>query len=381
MRFECAKELSDRLIGKNRNQCQLEAVLGVIPSYTQLGIASLLPHKELSFADESDTVLVDGKSSAGVENRNKILNSSTTKAVFVKDEEFLEFSREAGREFVKSYSLIYIYHNTIDATGDKAATENGVFEAVERSFGEIEKILTQITNFNGTNAVITADHGFLYQNSEVEESELCQISKDGAFKYNRRFVLGGGMQKSDCVHSWSFDALGIRGNGEALIPKSINKLRMQGAGNRFVHGGASLQEVVVPVLFYGKKRKDDVAMVDVAIVKTFDKISSNQITIALWQNEPISEKILPRTVLVGFYSDDEQLLSNEEKIIFDISEDDARNREQKIKFTFVKNIDKQSGRQIFLTLTEIESGTSIRKIYKKEPYSVFISFVNDFDEF
>jgi hypothetical protein len=45
---------------------------------------------------------------------------------------------------------------------------------------------------------------------------------------------------------------------EVQIPKSINRLRLKGSGSRFVHGGASLQEVVIPVLKINKKRQSDV---------------------------------------------------------------------------------------------------------------------------
>lgn len=380
-RYECAKELEERLNTKNRFVCNLSASLGVLPSYTQLGIASLLPHKSLSFSGDGDEVLVDGLPSSGVANRQKILDNCQIKAAYIKDEELLAFSQEAGREFVKGYSLIYIYHPLIDATGDKAATESGVFEAVERAYEEIERLLSKITSFNGTNVIITADHGFLYQNMGVEDTELCTLDKEGLFKHNRRYALSKESKKSDCVHPWSFEALGIDGRGYALIPKSINKLRVQGSGNRFVHGGASLQEVVVPVLHFGKKRKDNVTIVDVGVVKSFDKITSNQVGIALWQNEPIGEKVLPRTLLVGFYSEDGELLSNEERVYFDADGTDARDREKRLKFLFRGAVANYNGKKIYLTLSEIESGTTMKREYKKEPYTVFISFVNEFDEF
>ena len=47
----------------------------MLPSYTQLGMAALLPSKELTFA-ESGAVLADGKSTVGRENREKVLKSA-----------------------------------------------------------------------------------------------------------------------------------------------------------------------------------------------------------------------------------------------------------------------------------------------------------------
>lgn len=381
-RYECAKELEKRLLEKNRYQCSTEAMLGVLPSYTQLGIASLLPHKELAYLGTDDTVYIDGKSSAGVANRNKILAASPISAVYTKWDEFIGMSREAGRDFVKGYQVFYIYHDRIDAIGDDAKTESHVFEAVEKAYDELEKIITQVTNLNGTNIIITADHGFLYQNNVVEETDLCQIDRNGSTiaKYNRRFVLGYELNDHACVKKFSYSQLGIVGEGEALIPKSVNKLRLQGAGNRFVHGGASLQEIVVPVVLFSKKRKDDIESVDVDIVKSFSRISSNQITLTLWQKNPIGDKVLSRTLFAGFYVGDE-LVSNEEQVALDSSDEDSRNREVKVKFHFIQTISKYNNQTVSLKLTEFEPGTSRRRIYKQEQFGINISFVSEFDEF
>jgi hypothetical protein len=48
----------------------------MLPSYTQLGMAALLPNTELAISDnESSAVLVDGKPSQGTANRIKILET------------------------------------------------------------------------------------------------------------------------------------------------------------------------------------------------------------------------------------------------------------------------------------------------------------------
>ena len=45
LRYEIAEELGSRLRQEDRFDADLEAVLGVLPSYTQLGMAALLPHQ------------------------------------------------------------------------------------------------------------------------------------------------------------------------------------------------------------------------------------------------------------------------------------------------------------------------------------------------
>ena len=48
-RYEAAQELTTELRGKYRFEATLSSQLGVLPSYTALGMASLLPHKTLAY--------------------------------------------------------------------------------------------------------------------------------------------------------------------------------------------------------------------------------------------------------------------------------------------------------------------------------------------
>ena len=73
-RYEAAVELRDRINQKRYSEAKLSSQLGVLPSYTTLGMASLLPHQTLEYREGvSDDVFVDGKSSKGSVNRSKIL--------------------------------------------------------------------------------------------------------------------------------------------------------------------------------------------------------------------------------------------------------------------------------------------------------------------
>lgn len=68
LRYEVAQELQGQINQAKRFSAQLSSQLSVLPSYTQLGMAALLPHEQITFADNGANVLVDGMSSAGLEN-------------------------------------------------------------------------------------------------------------------------------------------------------------------------------------------------------------------------------------------------------------------------------------------------------------------------
>ena len=100
--------------------------------------------------------------------------------------------RAERRELVSGKEVVYVYHNTIDAIGDKAATENKVFEACEDAIMEISNIIRIIVNdMQGTDIFITSDHGFLYTYSPLTEGD--KISKSAftgkVYEVGRRYAL------------------------------------------------------------------------------------------------------------------------------------------------------------------------------------------------
>ena len=75
LRYEIGDELVSKIRQEDRFEASLDATLSMLPSYTQLGMAALLPNETLAIVGEggNGTVQVDGHSSRGLENRGKIL--------------------------------------------------------------------------------------------------------------------------------------------------------------------------------------------------------------------------------------------------------------------------------------------------------------------
>ena len=77
MRYEVGEELLRRIREQDKFDAQIEPILSSLPSYTQLGMASLLPHEQLAISDaEKAVVSINGNPTAGLENRKKILASN-----------------------------------------------------------------------------------------------------------------------------------------------------------------------------------------------------------------------------------------------------------------------------------------------------------------
>jgi len=381
LRYESAAELRELILQEDRYTATLNAVLGSLPSYTQLGMASLLPHTALSFEEHNDIVYADGISTQGTPNRTKVLQKTYPGSIAIGAEDFLKMkSNIEGREFIKPYNVIYIYSNHIDKIGDDKTSEGKVFEATETEFEYLLRILRHINNMNGYNMIITADHGYLYQHNRLDESDFTDFKPVGTiYKTSRRFVLGKQLLPDQSVQKWEGGALGFDDDTEALIPKSINRMRYSG-GSRFVHGGSSLQEIVVPVLEINKSRKSDIEQVDIDIIGSTSNITSNSFFVSFYQKQPIAYKIQPRQIKAGFYTGAGQLISELITLLFNSTEGDAISREKRQSFLFTAEASKHNGQDVYLKLEEQIEGTSHFKTYKKFTYRVLIAFSNEFDD-
>lgn len=383
LRYECGEELTKRLQAEKRYEASIDCMLSTLPSYTQLGMAAMLPHKELAMHKKSDTVDADGMSTIGIQGRTKVLAvNSGVRATAVKAEDFMKMnSSQEGRRFVKEYDLIYIYHNRIDKTGDDKTSEERVFEAVEDELQFLAELVKKIGNMNGINMMITSDHGFLFQHNELAESDYCTWNHRGeVWKENRRFVIGEGLGGDSACKSFKGKDLNVASDIDVLIPKSINRLRIKGSGSRFIHGGASLQEIVIPLIKVSKKKQDTIDMVDIDIIKTSDKITTNILSISFLQSDLVSEQFLPRPIRAAIYAEDGELLSDQFKYNFDIEEGSERMREVKHSFQMsAKASGKYKNQSVKLILEEPVEGSNKWKEYKNYLYTLNISFTNDFD--
>jgi len=378
LRYEVAEELGSRIRQEDRFDATLDAVLGILPSYTQLGMAALLPPSKLSLSPDSKIAFADGQPTNTTALREKVLQRVDGKAI--QAEEFRALKADERREIFKASRVLYVYHNRIDATGDKTGTERQVFEAAEDTLRELVDLVKMLANANATNIFVTADHGFLFQDEALGDAFFLSKKPQGddITCINHRFVLGHGLKADSAFTAFSPAQLGLEGDLEVQFPNSILRLRAQGGGTRFVHGGAALQEIMVPVLTVNKKRKSDTRQVGVEVLPEDNKITTGQKVIRLYQSEPVSDKVQPRTLRAGLYVG-ETLISNQVTLTFDQASDDKRDRYQSAQLLLSQDANDYNNRAVEFRLEEQIPNTSQWRVYARAPYTLKRSFTSDFD--
>lgn len=380
LRYEVGVEIMEKLNAETMGACEIEPILSVIPSVTKLGMASLLPHKVIDF-DESAKVIVDGKSSSGLENRKDIIESSFSDSIAVHAQEVFPMNKSRRREFFKGKKLIYIYHDTIDAMGDKASTEIYTFDAVERAIQEISTLIKIIRDdLSGTNILITADHGFVYQREALLESSKVEKENIHNIEIKRRYMLSKEKRHMDGILNINLDSI-IKNEHRlnVYVPKATTRFKIQGSGVNFVHGGASLQEIVVPLIKYknirrGQAKSREIVKVDIKLTNTARKITNSLFHLSFFQTEKVEEKVVPRTVVIYMADEAGTVISNEETIIGDRTSENPEERTFKLRFA-LKTVAYDKNENYYLNIKDSETDVILEKI----PFNVNLGIVSDFD--
>lgn len=333
-RYEAAAQLQKTMSGKDGLVSELSPLLGVLPSFTKLGMASLLPRTSLAM-DGAD-LLVDGRALNSVEARNEHLNRYQGMAV--KADTVLQYTTEQVREATRDARVVYIYHNVIDSRGDNAATEEQTFEAVADCLRELESLVAVCVNkLNASRVWITADHGFLFQRQAPDQTDRSGITSKppGTVLAKKRYLLGTDLGNSPDVHHGRVAVTSsAQGPMEFWVPRGTNRFHFSG-GSRFIHGGAMPQEVVVPLLLIkqirGKKAPSTkVEKVSVQVLGYNHRVTTPVHRFELIQTEPVSDRRKPITIRIAVYLDGKPVTSVE-TLTFDSASDAMEERKKSVR--------------------------------------------------
>ncbi len=392
MRYEVAATLSEQLRRETQSKVELGSMQSIFPSITKFGMAALLPHKELNAEIKSTAkterlaVLVDGASTES-NNREKILKNSNPDSAVLQYKNIIGMKRAERQALVKGMDVVYIYHNTIDEASHHSDT--AVFPACDKALSELKNMVRIIVNeFSGAHIIITADHGFLYTYSPLNEDDKVSAASfnNQDIEYGRRYAIMQKGSKPDYLIPVKF--LGGNTEFEGFAPRESIRIKMSGGGLNFVHGGISLQELVVPVIEYHHLRNDsmeytrnkhkyDTKPVVVNLLSANRKISNMIFSLNFYQKETVGDNREAATYLVYFTDVNGKQISDVQKIIADKTSDNGQDRTFRCGFN-LKSLKYSSTEGYYLVIAD-ESGLQMPI---REEFQIDIAFaVDEFDFF
>lgn len=335
LRYETGNALYQKLQDDAKCTAKLEAILSVLPSYTRLGMAALLPHKTLEMTDDFK-VLVDGLPCDDLKQREVILQNYVPKSRCVQFDEIKTMKQIPLREIFTSREVVYVYHNQIDARGDKQNTENEVFNACAEAIDEIFNLMKRLSGTANTyHFIVTADHGFIYKRDKLKESDkIGGVSGKGDFS-NRRFIVSNEAIQDDGVVNTSLGW--ILGNDDSRVvscPISSNVFKAPG-GQNYVHGGCSPQEMLIPVLDVKiEKGHTETRAAQIMLVSMIQKITNLITSLDFIQSEPVGDVVKAAGYKLFFISEKNEKISNECIHIADQKDADPGKRIFRLRFNF-----------------------------------------------
>lgn len=380
-RFEVAQELVLQINSKSRFKASLDGMLGVLPSYTALGMAALLPHQALAYKESANLdVFADGHPVATLEQRGEHLKKFG--GIAVKADDLMALGKDKGRELVREKRLIYIYHDRIDMTGDKQASETKTFEAAALTVQDLANVLGFIINsLNGSTVLVTADHGFMYQESALDESDKSTLDDKpaGTLKAKKRYLIGRNL--GETPKAWSGNTAVTAGTTpegslDFWVPKGASRFHFAG-GARFVHGSAMPQEVVVPVITVRESEADHAKTkyVSISLLGSVNKVVTNTQRFEFIQTDAVSERVLARSVVVSLRdgSNGDQPISNEQSITFDSTSQLLDERKRSVLLTVLAGAH-DPHKRYDLVMRDAVSKVEVLRL----PIKVDLAFGNDF---
>ncbi len=378
LRYDCGAELQSKSNDSVKYSAELDYMISCLPSYTKLGMAALLPHEQITFTDNYE-VLVDGLPVASTEQRQKVLESYNKNAVAFSYSDIISLGREEVRKHISGKELIYIYHNQIDARGEHIPTENEVFDAAEETFDEIIKVINKLTADKSiTKYIITADHGFIYKRDKLDESDKIIKNADSkmqnVFK-NKRFILSRESLNLDSSIDFNLGYLASENDDiHVTLPRAEKLFKASGGGQNYVHGGASLQEMIVPVIKLKSARaKKETSQVEVILISLSRKITNLITYLDFMQKDNVSDTLLPVVMKIYFINEAGEKISNDNIIYADKKSEPPEKRMFKEKFTF-RNKKYSKSEKYYLVMiddkTEVELG--------RFEFTIDMAFTDDF---
>lgn len=375
LRYETGHALFQILQDDIKCKPKLNAMLSLLPSVTSLGMAALLPHRKLELTDDY-RVLADGFACDDIRQRETILRNLVPKSRCVRFDDIKSMKKAELREIFTGMEAVYVYHNQIDARGDKLNTENEVFTACLEAISEIYDLIKRLSNSANTyHFIITADHGFIYTRDKLSESDkICGVSVKGAF-VNRRFILS---ENAFCEDGVAFSTMGwILRNDDARFvsyPVGSSVFKAVGSGQNYVHGGSSPQEMIVPVIDVKvEKGHMETRPAQIILVSLVQKITNLIVTLEFMQTEPISDEVRATKYRIFFITENNEKISNECVYIADKKDNEAGKRMFRLKFD-LKNKQYEKTKKYCLVAYDEKNDLEVLR----HDVQLDIAFSNDF---
>jgi len=249
LRYELGQELAESLKGEQR-EVEISAAVATPPTITPVGMAALLPGAErglsVTLSPEGGLeVFVDNVSIRSVQDRLNLVRAWEGQIADFSLNQLFDFGENELRERIGPARLVIVRSQEIDQ-----AFESDHTAAAWRYLGEIRELLdravARLSAAGVEQFVIAVDHGFVILSRPLG-AERTIDHPGGQGEMHRRCWVGRGGSVSASTLRIPLAELEVAGDLDLVVPRGLAIFAAPGA-RRFLHGGLSPQELLIPVI-------------------------------------------------------------------------------------------------------------------------------------
>ena len=328
LRYEVAVDLLSNL-GDARHDASIEPALAILPTETKYSKLALLPHQSLRY--DNATLYVDNETLESTDKRTAQLKRFESDALCIDFDELANYSQTQKREIFKN-KLVYIFHNTIDSMSHDNPSKLSI--ACRAAVDELKKLIPSLhATYNVANVYVTSDHGFLYNDIPFEDKDKHKVNDTYEERKTRYYITDDDKDVFGITKFNMADVSSMTSGGKIIaVPNGSNRFNAEGGGYQFAHGGATLQEMIIPVIYSHLRRTDNKQAVELALLSTALTMVSSRLKFSIIQSEPISEDFKERHIVCGIYEGN-TLLTAEKELVLNSTDPNPQNRFYNIELT------------------------------------------------
>lgn len=309
LRYEVAVQLMQELSEK-KHTATIDVALAMLPTETKYCKDALLPHGDLRL--QGDSMFVDGNILNTLDDRAYQLAKYRTDSACVNFSEVYKGIKKNWEKMQKQ--LVYIYHDEIDVNSHKKPEKVGA--VCEDAVDELKKFIATLhASYNFTNVIVTSDHGFLYNDKEFADKDKHKVVEDSIELKTRYYLTSSSTPSKDVAFGITklpleeVSGMGHHDGVFVAVPNGSNRFFAPGGGYEFAHGGATLQELIIPVVTSYIQREDAKQKVDVTLLEHDLTVVSSQLKFNLVQVQAVSVDAKERSIVCSLYSGNTEVSS------------------------------------------------------------------------
>lgn len=249
LRFEMARELVEVL--KEDFDLGLQPAVAMMPTITEIGMASLLPK-----ASQSAKVVSVGNGKLAVEIAGTVIKDRKDRINFIKahagvpvfdmklDELFPKPTKKL-RDGIQAAQLVLVTSQEIDEFGEKDTKLARML--MDTMLDQLRRCVRILRDAGIKTIIIAADHGYLFAEEVGEDMKIDAPGGNTADLHRRVWIGEGGSIDASFMRS-PLRSLGVDCDFDIATPWNFAVFKVAGGNLNYFHGGLSPQELIIPVL-------------------------------------------------------------------------------------------------------------------------------------